>query len=251
MSAKTLYLAWQDKREGSREWFPVAQLDADAEHPLYRFRYIGGAEKAKRKANFPLLLEFPDLKGDYSSPYLFPIFKNRVMSDRRPDFEEYLRSLDLDNPATPIEILSVSGGRRVTDPYEVFPKISASPDGGFTCRFFLNGWRHVSEAAIKRIESLRPNEELRATPDTTNPATGAAVRIQTADCHTIGWTPRYIARDLVGATGKSPKPNYSAKIVRVNPLPVPWNRRVLVEMRGRWDAGYEPMSGPDFAPLVE
>ena len=249
MSAKTLYLAWQDRREGSREWFPVAQLDADVEYPLYRFRYIGGAEKAKRKANFPLLLEFPDLKGDYSSPYLFPLFSNRVMSDRRPDFEEYLRSLDLDNP-TPIEILGVTGGRRVTDPYEVFPKISTSPDGSFTCRFFLHGWRYVSEVAINRIESLQPNEELYVKPELDNPVTGVAVQIHTTDYHMIGWTPHYLVNDFVKTIDKSLK-FYSAKVVRVNPMPVPSNRRVLVEMQGRWDAGYEPMSGPDFAPLVE
>ena len=197
MSAKTLYLAWQDKREGSREWFPVAQLDADVEHPRYRFRYIGGAEQAKCKANFPLLLEFPDLKGDYNSPYLFPIFRNRVMPDRRPDFEEYLRSLDLDKPADPIEILGVTGGRRVTDPYEVFPKIITSSDGSFTCRFFLHGWRHVSDTAIKRIESLHPNEDLYVTLELTNPATGVAVQIQTTDYHMIGWAPRYLVYDLV------------------------------------------------------
>lgn len=249
MSAKTLYLAWQDNREGSREWFPVAQLDADVEHPLYRFRYIGGAEKAKRKANFPLLLEFPDLQGDYRSPYLFPLFSNRVMPKRRPDFDEYLRSLDLDNP-TPIEILGVTGGRRVTDPYEVFPKISASPDGSFSCRFFLHGWRYVSDAGLERIESLRPDEELQVAVELNNPATSDAVQIQTADYHMIGWTPRYLVNDLVKTIDKSLK-FYSARVVRVNPLPVPSNRRVLVEVQGRWDNGYKPMSGPDYQPLVE
>ncbi len=59
MSAKTLFLAWQDKREESRLWFPVGRLDADVERPLYRFRYTGGAKRAEKEAGFPLLIEFP------------------------------------------------------------------------------------------------------------------------------------------------------------------------------------------------
>ncbi len=255
MSAKTLFLAWRnkrDKREGSREWFPVGRLDADTERPDYRFRYIGGAERAKSKAKFPLLFEFPDLNRDYRSPVLFPIFRNRVMSEKRPDFASYICSLDLSETPDQIEILSVSGGRRVTDPYEVFPKIIMRPDGEFTCRFFLHGWRYVSEAAIKRIESLRPDEELQVAIESNNPATGFAVQIQTKDdYHMIGWTPRYFVDDLVKGMAESPKPGYSAKVVRVNPMPVPSNRRVLVELQGCWDKGYEPMSGPDFEPMVE
>ena len=71
---KTLYLAWQDS-ESSRAWFPVGQLDADVERPLYRFRYIGGARRAQEIAGFPLLIEFPSLEEDYQSSELFPLFQ--------------------------------------------------------------------------------------------------------------------------------------------------------------------------------
>ena len=256
MSAKTLFLAWRDKRdkrENSREWFPVGRLDADLERPNYRFRYIKGAERAKRDAKFPSLrFAFPELNGDYRSPVLFPIFRNRVMSEKRPDFATYIRNLGFVETPNPIDILSISEGWRVTDPYEVFPKINIQPDGSFTCRFFLHGWRYVNALAQKRIESLRPDEELYVAIELNNPATGFAVQIQTReDYHMIGWTPRYLVNDLVNGMAKSPKPDYSAKVVQVNPMPVPSNQRVLVEMQGRWGAGYEPMSGPDFAPLVE
>ena len=255
MSSKTLFLAWRDKRdkrENSREWFPVGRLDADLDHPNYRFRYIKGAEHARREAKFPLRFEFPELNGDYRSPVLFPIFRNRVMSEKRPDFANYVHSLGLPEKPDPIDILSISEGWRVTDPYEVFPKINIQPDGSFTCRFFLHGWRYVNALALKRIESLRPDEDLYVAIELNNPATGFAVQIQTRDdYHMIGWTPRYLVDDLVKGMANSPKPNYSAKVVRVNPMPVPSNQRVLIEMQGRWDKGYEPMSGPDFAPLVD
>ncbi len=250
MSTKTLFLAWQDKRETSREWFPIGRLDADVDARNYSFRYIKGAEQAKQQAGFPFLIEFPDIGKKYQSPVLFPIFRNRVMSSRRPDFKNYLRSLDLEM-ADPMQILSVSGGRRVTDAYEVFPKIEKREDGSFTCRFFLHGWRYVNSQAQERIKNLVSGENLYVTHELTNPATGLAVQIQTEDYHMIGWTPRYLVEDLVAAKANSPKPNYSARVVQVNPMPVPSNLRVLIEMQGCWDKGYDPMSGPDFQPLVD
>lgn len=247
MSERTLFLAWQDT-EQSRRWFPVGQLDADIEHPLYRFRYTGGAEHAQSEAGFPLLLEFPEPRKAYQSSELLPIFKNRVMSKSRPDFVEYMHNLGLDETADPMQILAVSGGRRVTDAYEVFPKIEKLEDGSFNCRFFLHGSRYTNAAARKRIERLIEDESLYVTLELTNPATGLAVQFQTEDYHMIGWAPRYLVYDLAKAMAESP-PEYEAHVVRLNPPPAPANHRVLIEMSGRWDK-HEPMSSDDFRPLV-
>ena len=248
MSEKTLFLAWQDKREESRLWFPVGRLDADIERPLYRFRYTGGAERAQQEAGFPLLIEFPRLGEGYQSPELFPLFQNRVMNRARPDFADYLRTLDLPEGADPVEILSANGGSRVTDAYEVFPKLAKADDGSFTCRFFLHGWRHVSQSAQERIDHLKQGEELYVTLELTNPATGLAAQIQTTDYYMVGWAPRYLVGDLVTAMAERPG-KYEAKVVRINPQPAPSKQRVLIEMRGCWDK-YEPMTGKDFEPLV-
>lgn len=247
MNTNTLFLAWQDQRKESRLWFPVGRLDVHAESLLYRFRYIRGAERAKTEAGFPLLAEFPSLDEDYRSSELFPLFQNRIMNRRRPDFADYLSGLDLPEAADPMEILAVSGGTRVTDAYEVFPKLVKREDGSFTCRFFLHGWRHVNQAAQERIDHLTKWDDLYVTLELTNPATGLAVQIQTTDYHMIGWTPRYLVTDLVAAMTESPQ--YSARIVRLNPLPAPSKQRVLIEMRGRWDE-HEPMASDDFKPLV-
>lgn len=246
MNERTLYLAWQDKAQ-SRRWFPIGRLDADVERPRYRFRYIGGAEQAKKTAGFPLLIEFPELKADYRSPELFPVFQNRVMNRNRPDFTDYMRSLDLPPMADPVEILSANGGHRVTDTYEVFPKLVKRSDGSFTCRFFLHGWRHVNPSAQERIDQLAKAEKLYVTLELTNPVSKTAVQIQTTDYHMVGWAPRYLVDDLVAAMADSPQ--YSAQVVRVNPQPAPSKQRVLIEMRGSWNQ-HEPMSGPEFRPLV-
>ena len=72
---------------------------------MYRFRYIEGIKRAHTEAGLPILWDFPKLTEDYRSAEIFPLFKNRIMSPRRPDFADYMRSLNLSENADPIEIL--------------------------------------------------------------------------------------------------------------------------------------------------
>jgi hypothetical protein len=244
---KTLFLAWQDKRL-TRAWFPVGRLDVLKTPHTYRFRYTQGAERAREKAGFEPLLDFPEWKRSYESSDLFPLFQNRVISPERRDFADYLRMLDLPETAEPAEILEVGGGYRATDNFEVFPKIERRPDGSFRCRFFLHGMRHVSATALTRLERLQVGEQLYVTLELTNPASTLAVQIQTTDYHMIGWAPRYLVDDLMRAMVHAPQ-GYAAKVVRINPLPAPSKQRLLVELSGSWP-DYEPMATGDFKPLI-
>ena len=251
VNERTLYLGWQDSA-GTRQWFPVGRLDAELTEPRYRFCHVKGAERARETGGFDLVPGFPQLRGTYESRELFPVFQNRVMSPRRPDFAEYVKGLDLEpgvDPSTdPTSLLMVSGGRRVTDSFEVFPELVKGEEGAFACRFFLRGLRHTSAAAWERVDTLEPGERLQVTPDLTNPTNEPAVQIQTRDDCLIGWAPRYFAHDLMMAISESGG-EYEACVVRLNPAPHPFSQRVLVELRSRW-VNHEPMMGPDFAPLA-
>ena len=247
MTEKTLFLAWQDKRM-TREWFPVGRLDVMADKGAYRFRYIKGAERARDRAGFDALMDFPEWERTYESSVLFPLFMNRIIPAGRKDFSDYLRMLDLPDTSEPAEILEVDGGYRATDSFEVFPRIERAADGAFRSRFFLHGWRHVNPDAQRRIDMLQSEEPLYVTVELTNPETRLAVQIQTQDYYMIGWAPRYLVGDLVHAIAQSPG-EYSAKVVRINPAPAPSKQRLLVELRGRW-ADYEPMTKGDFELLV-
>lgn len=247
MNPQTLFLAWQDKVH-TRRWFPVGRLDVDLPHSAYRFRYTQGADQAHSLAGFPPLVDFPDLHRDYRSGELFPMFRNRVITRGRPDFSDYLKRLDLPEGADPIEMLSVDGGFRATDAFEVFPKIEKRADGAFRCRFFLHGWRHLPETAQQRLEQLGAGEQLYVALELTNPATQMAVQIQTTDYCMIGWAPRYLVNDLMGAIAKAPG-DYKASVVRINPVPAPSKQRVLVELSGHWP-DHDPMTAAEFRPLV-
>ncbi len=248
----TLFLAWQahatspDARK--RAWYPIGRLDHRGED--YSFSYIRGANRAIREANFQPLLSFPDLARPYHSRTLFPLFQNRVMNERRPDLAEHLARLGLaPEDRDPFKILAVSGGERQTDALEVFPKIEVDAQGGFSCRFFAHGVRHLCPVFQERIERLQAGDVLRVTLEWDNPVGGRAIQLQTCDdYHLAGWAPRYLLDDLL--TAMAERPQLAARVVRRNPSPAPPNQRLLVELSGILPMHHQLMSGEDFQPLA-
>lgn len=253
---RSVYLAWQAPTDSqmSRAWFPVGRLDAEPKQTEpgefhYWFRYTHGAMAANQRVGFNPLLAFPDFRKVYESVELFPLFRNRVISEKRKDFEEYIQWLALDRGnADPVAILSISGGERTTDNLEVFPKVTADASGNFKVRFFLHGLRHLGPKAIERILSLKPGEELRIFVELNNPATRLAVTLHTEDYQMLGWAPRYLVEDIIQCVPNAP--SLSAKIARVNSDDAPLNQRVLIDLVGRAPEGHQLMATPNFTPLV-
>lgn len=74
---------------------------------------------------------FPDTDVLYRSDTLFHFFANRVMSPRRPDFDDYLEALGLTRgESNPIELLARSGGQRATGSVQVVADRAARPRPG-------------------------------------------------------------------------------------------------------------------------
>jgi len=245
MSRQTVFLAWQDKAR-TRRWFPIGRLNFASDGSC-EFRYIQGAKDAEMNAGFKPLLAFPDVGAIYHSPELFPLFQNRIMNRNRDDFAEYLEQMDLSGDPTPLEILSVDGGQRETDHFEVFPLLVCDNEGRFSCRFFLHGWRHVAECAQKRLaNSIQPNDPLQVAIELTNPKTKIGLQIQTMDYCMIGWAPRYLAYDLSNALKQyDEKPeDTEIKVVNVN-HDAPMHQRYLIEFKGRFNQ-YRPMQSAEF-----
>lgn len=247
---KTLFVAWQDTTH-RRAWYPIGRLDADSARSRFEFSYTQGAEIAQKVAGLKPLDAFPDFHKIYKSSELFPLFKNRILAQGREDFKEYIQQLGLDpSHVDPLDILALTGGERQTDNLEVFPKIVRHQDGEFTSRFFLHGWRHVSEPAQQRLAELTEGTQLRVAIELNNPATVLAVQLETpGDYHMIGWAPRYLVKDLFSAICESPS-DICAKVVKVNPAPAPVKQRILVEIKGRWSKDYQPMATQEFQPMV-
>jgi hypothetical protein len=217
--------------------------------PSCRFRYTGGAERAHEEVGFEPLVSFPEFREDYHSEKLFPLFHNRVLSAKRADFPEFIDWLGLTREqADPISILSVSGGTRVTDNLQTFPKIEAAKDGSFQMRFFAHGLRHLPEASRERAGRLSPGEKLRVMIEVNNPATRLAVTLHADDYVMVGWAPRYLVEDLITCIPKAPE--IEVTVVKVNHRHAPLNQLILVEYTGKAPENHHIMSSPDFMPLI-
>jgi hypothetical protein len=246
----TLLVAWQD--QGNRSWYPVGRLSRHGEG-YYEYMYTKGALEA-RAAGFRFLPGFDDFSEVYRSTELFPVFANRIPPESRPDFADFMAYLNLPRDGIdPIAILSVSGGRRVTDSLELFPIPIAGPDGKYVMRFLVHGIRHLPPASQERILSLTTGECLRIMADLQNPIDPKALALRSDDSPTggrflIGFVPRYLlfeAWDSRLVSGLLP----TITVERVNPPPAPLQVRLLCKWLAKTAGAETPFASEPYQPI--
>lgn len=252
-----LFIAWRSEGTGGGAtvpgrvgWAPVGLLERTAGGG-YRFAYTRGAQGLPGFQPFPGM---PDLRAVYESADLFPIFANRLMNERRPEYKPSLvwSGFDPDNPPDPIALLGVTEGLRQTDSLEVFPCPSPDSQGCFVNKFFLHGVRYVPPAAIERINRLRTGEPLVMMFDDFNRHDPNAVAVRTDDAEgraMIGYVPRYLAYDVRLLCSNCHPDFIELRVERVNPS-APLQQRVLCRMNSCWPEGFDPCGGEDFQPIV-
>ncbi|GIW95150.1 MAG: restriction endonuclease [Pirellulaceae bacterium] len=241
----SLFVAWRPPMPDPTGWRPVGQLVHDG--GLYRFWYTRGA----RKPGFCPFPQMEDLNKVYESDELFPLFANRLLPQSRPEYEAYLRwsGFDIHNPPDPIVVLGVTEGIRQTDAVEVFPCPVPDAEGCYRNKFFLHGIQWLPDAAIKRIERLKPDEQLKLMLDLQNDFDPNAVAVRTeTERMLIGYVPRYLAHDVWQLIQKCDLDFIRLHVDRVNE-DAPLQNRVLCRMHACWPEGFRPCSGEDFTPI--
>ncbi|MGR5517909.1 HIRAN domain-containing protein [Vibrio sp. Y29_XK_CS5] len=191
MKSKQVYLAWQ--APDTRTWYVVGQLSESA--GSYVFRYTHGAKKSEKFVPFSGM---EDLTKTYNSIDLFPLFKNRLLSEKRPEYPTFIKWLSLDaQEVNPLDILARSGGLRGTDQLQTFKRIDLEKDLSFEHFFFVHGLRHLQSDAEERVNKLEVGEKLYLCLDCQNDHDKDAVLIR-ADSPTqiVGYCPRYLAADI-------------------------------------------------------
>ncbi len=241
----TLFLACHDRR--NRNWFPVGRLTRNDSEPVeYEFEYIRGAQEAKNSA---ILLAipvpgFPELDKAYKATEIFPIFRYRAMSKRRPDRPEYLSLFGLDPENTDVLAeLAISGGHSVADTFEIFPAIEPDAHGRFNTRFIVQGLRFRDPATIERIASLNRGDHLEPSLAANGQSAQHSIRVRTTDQVHLGWLPRHLA-DVLRQSDALNLANIQLRVVQVNHKAPP-SHRLLVELTGQLPAGIDPMSKLD------
>ncbi len=239
---KILYLAWQDPQ--SRQWLPVGKLSV--ERGIYRFVYTKGATLSK---NFVPLGFMQDLHEVYRSRDMFPLFANRLISKKRPEYRDFLRWLDLrEDEADPLVLLARTEGVRETDSLTVFPCPEPDAKGNYVVHFFTHGLRHLPEDARIRVSTLRAGERLYLMPDPQNFHDSYAIALRTDDPATIvGYCPRYISRDFLEILENSPNSG-EVRVKRLN-AEAPIQLRLLCTLTADWPENFKPCSSEYYQEL--
>lgn len=218
-------VVWQ---RPDRTFVPVGQLDVSRDgrgttHSRFRYRPDVGGE-----AEFEPLLAFPDLDAVYEREgELFPFLANRVMSPRRPDFDQYVTALGLSvSEADPLEILARSGGERATDTIHLVPFPERHGDVEWR-HFMVSGVRH-QPGAQDRIARLEEGDalQLRAEPD--NPENPAAMLLDLEHGQPVGWLPNYLLPEFHAHVEAGNTP--TVYVVKANGPEVPWHVRLLCRL---------------------
>lgn len=224
-NTESLYIAWQ--APDTRDWHVVGNLQSQDNG--YTFNYTHGAKKSEKFTPFSGMT---DLGKKYVSKDLFPLFKNRLLSPKRPEYSKFIEWLGLskDN-ASPIEVLARSGGIRGTDQLQIFKKIEADESGYIEHYFFAHGLSYLTESANKRVSTLKADDPLKLLSDSQNDYDEHAIVIRTQQpVEIVGYCPRYFAETISTILKDAPK-SIELKVHQIS-TDSPHSYRLLCKLQG-------------------
>lgn len=242
-----LCVFWQNSE--TRRWYPVGILSRTREG--FQFVYTKGAQEDKAFTPFGRMT---NLEGRYESTDLFPLFANRILSTKRPEYSKFVQWIAAEQQAgDPMVLLGRTGGRRATDTLVVYPKPEPNESGEFDLIFLCHGISHLPKDAIDRVANLKMDEALFPMFDVRNPQDRNAIALRTDDpTHLIGYVPRFFAKDFrkcIDAAAAA-SADVELKVVRVNP-DAPHQFRLLCRLTGPWPADFSPWGQPEYQPIAK
>jgi len=249
-TARRLVVTWQHPADRNIE--PVGFLDYDGQ--CYWFGYIRHALSVK---DFRPLLGFRDLHGAYSSEDLFPLFAQRVMDPRRPDYQRYVERLGLPEEASPWEQITRSQGRRQGDTIQLLPQPTTDGET-LTCLFLVNGVRYIPdeplvldgrpievtreqvEAALSR---LHPGDALQLVREPANKHNPLALLVMAPAATPVGWVPNLMVEDMHKLIARA---DVSVTAEHINGPDAPWHLRLLARLTARGAGDFRFFTGEEW-----
>ena len=250
-----LVVAWQHPDGGLIE--PVGFVSYDGQ--LFRFTYIRNALSVN---GFQPLLGFDDLRSGYVSKQLFPLFAQRAMDARRPDYGRYVASLGLSGQPEPWQQIARSQGRRRGDTLQLIPEPVVRA-GWLTYPFLVNGIRHVHEQPLRleggdiwvsreeveaALKSIQPHSYLSLVPEPRNPKNPCAIVVAAASGIPVGWVPDLLADDIHRLM-KSVDVQVTA--AHINGADAPSHLRLLAQLTARPPEGFRFFIGEKWEPIAK
>lgn len=193
MFNKSIYIAYK-KSPPLQSWHVVGVLSYKEERNEYSFKYTRGALK---DPDFRKFEGMEDLNREYIFRDLPPLFQNRILNSKRPEFPKLMQWLGLQQDASPLDILSLTGGIRITDNLQTFCEIKPDKNGRFEHTLFIHSVGQLQDPQLKRIDELQVGEKLYFCLDVQNEYDHSAVIVRTENPKNIvGYCPRYLAEAI-------------------------------------------------------
>lgn len=255
-NVSVLAVAWQHPFSRKISVIGVLSLDLNG---CYRFTYVHNVLAID---DFQPLVGFPDLYRTYESEHLFPLFAQRVMDPRRPDYVSFVTSLGLSENPTPWEQLSHSGGRRTGDTLQLLP-VPVPVEGHadlWEVTFLVHGMRHIannprvlndSETLITQTEfeqalaALTPGSDLHLVPEPSNPVNNLALVVTDFEGTPLGYLPDVFTEDIahLGVA------NVTCTVEITNGPKAPWHMRLVAKLRCKVPSGFSFFASEAWQPL--
>jgi len=243
LNPRSIFVAARSRGDDNPVWATVGKLSKEGSY--YEFRYTVGAKKLEGVTPFPGL---PDLEKVYQMEDIFPIFKNRLLSERRPEYKKWLSwgGFNADDNPDAIAVLSTLGSRRAADSLELFTGPLRLEDGSCCFQFFLHGVRHHVTPEV--LGQLGAGDKLIIRKEDQNPHDQLAVAVDNQKEQCLGYVPKFFTQDVRYLSVRCPD-EMEVRVKRAN-VDAPSHYQVLCELRSGWPDGFTPCSGGDFELLV-
>jgi hypothetical protein len=236
----TLFIAWREPL--NRKWIPVAKLRKVQDE--YELSYTEGA----KSQNFKPFPAAKDLGKIYYSRDLFSWLSNRLLNERRPEYETLLGWLNLNkDQANPLSVLALTEGRRETDEFEIFPCPEKDEQGKYSAVFFAHGINYLPEFAQEAVKKLKKDEKLFLMKDLQNSYDRYAIAIRSKETIVVGYAPRYLCEDFRALLEEPEKVFLSVQ--KANP-DAPMQLRLLCKIEAPWPQDFKPCSQAHFNPMA-
>jgi hypothetical protein len=111
----------------------------------------------------------------------------------------------------------------------------------------MHGFRYLDGQQQARVLSLKPGEELIASPQLDNPIDPNAIQLVTADHTKVGYAPRYLASEVMDVLNGNV--NCRTFVERVNPHPAPTQQRLLCRLEACWPNSFQPFASDTYQPI--
>ncbi len=242
---KSLFVACQDPQ--SRQWAPVGRLSKDDNQ--YHFVYTQGA---RQLPNFTPFGRMADLKAEYVSEQLFPLFANRILAKSRPEYDDYLGWLGMNREKyDALDELARTGGLRATDSLEVFSCPQPTKNHSYEVFFFGRGLRYLHAENPRRVAELKPGDPLYLMQDIQNQHDKQALLLRTDDPVTLaGYAPRYFSAEFSQLLSTLDVEKVKVVVEKVN-LDAPLQYRILCRLVAPWPVNFQPFQSELFNSLAK